>query len=112
VLMRLNTFPVAEEEGGYADNFFGRLGLGFTAGAAYERFSESDRLVSGAANPRRRTDGVLGPVVGFDLDFRITKHLTLDAGASYFVRKPRLSFPWPEGAFNQTHGGVGFVVAF
>jgi hypothetical protein len=112
VLMRLNTFPVAEEEGGYLDDFFGRVGLGFAAGVAYERFSESRLLVSGAANPRRRTDGVFGPVVGFGVDFRITRNLALRGGANYFFLEPQLSFPWPKGAFNKTHGGVGLVVAF
>jgi hypothetical protein len=112
VLLRLNTFPVAEEQGGWADNFFGRVGLGFAAGLSYERFSESERLISGAVNPRRRVDGVFGPVVGFGLDFRVTKHLVFRAGGYYFFLEPELSFPWPKDAFNKTHGGVGLVVAF
>jgi hypothetical protein len=55
---------------------------------------------------------VFGPVVGFGLDFRVTKHLILRGGGYYFFLEPELSFPWPKGACNKTRDGVGLVVAF
>lgn len=106
VLMKLHAYPAAGQ------GVLGNIGLGVGAGLAYGRFAESERLADGTANGQRRTDGVLGPVLNFGLDCRITEHVILRGDAYFFLFEPSLSFPWPDRVDDKVVAGGGLVITF
>ena len=84
----------------------------FGAGVAYEKFSESTRLINGEPNRTPLTDSGFGPAWTFGLEYQISGHMAIRGGFSALHIEPHLSFPWPTRFADKVAGGLGGVVAF